>query len=229
MSSSSDAVLRDGAHGEVRIAARPDLRTGVWTRLGDSAVLGDEVTELALGSLAEATRSAARAQGYAVGWAEGRREALAQAEEDARLLEEDARIAEQRRDAEHREALAALERAAAELRVATQQVCEQVAAEATDLAFEVTRELVGHELTVVADPGADVVHRVVSALPPEGAVQVRLHPTVAGAASEVLAGHGLRVTPDPTLQPGDALVETDESVVDLRIGIALDRLREVLR
>ena len=59
-----------------RAADRPDLRTGVWTRLGDSAVLGDPVTEAALDGLAERTHSAARAQGYAVGWAEGRQEAL---------------------------------------------------------------------------------------------------------------------------------------------------------
>ncbi len=228
MSSSSDAVLRKDSLGELRTAARPDLRTGVWTRLGDPSVLGDAVTEQALGSLAEATRTAARAQGYAVGWAQGRQEALAQAEADARLLVEDALRAEERREAEHRDALAALRQAASGLRGAVQGVCELIGQEATDLAFEVTRALVGHELAVVADPGADVVRRVVSALPGD-AVQVRLHPSVASSASAALADQGVRVVPDPTLEPSDAMVETDDAVLDLRIGAALDRLREVLR
>jgi len=228
MSSSSDAVLRDHVPGELRTVARPDLRTGVWTRLGDPSVLGDAVTEAALGSLAEATRTAARAQGYAVGWAQGRKEALAEAEAEARAAVEESLLAEERREAEHREALAALQQAAGELRGVIGAVCERIGQEATDLAFEVTRALVGHELAVVADPGTDVVRRVVSALPAD-AVQVRLHPSVASSATAALADHGVRVTPDPTLLPSDALVETDDSVLDLRVGTALDRLREVLR
>lgn len=228
MSSSSDAVLRQDSMGEVRTAARPDLRTGVWTRLGDPSVLGDAVTEAALGSLAEATRTAARAQGYAVGWAQGLQEAQAQAEADARVVVEEARVAEQRREAEHREALAALQHAAGELRGVIGAVCERIGEEATDLAFEVTRALVGHELLVVADPGADVVRRVVSALPGD-AVQVRLHPSVAESAAVALADHGVKVSPDHTLLPSDALVETEDAVLDLRVGAALDRLREVLR
>lgn len=229
MSSSSDVVLRnDDSLGELRTAARPDLRTGVWTRLGDPSVLGDAVTEAALGSLAEATRTAARAQGYAVGWAQGRQEALVQAEADARVAVEESLLAEERREAEHREALTALQRAAGELRGVIGAVCERIGQEATDLAFEVTRALVGHELDVVADPGADVVRRVVSALPGD-AVQVRLHPSVASSATAALAEHGVRVISDPALLPSDALVETEDSVLDLRVGAALDRLREVLR
>src|SRR6478609_3385735 len=104
MSSSSEAVLRNGSHGELRTVARPDLRTGVWTRLGDPSVLGDAVTEAALGSLAEATRTAARAQGYAVGWAQGRQEALTKAEAEARAVAEETLLADARREAEHREA-----------------------------------------------------------------------------------------------------------------------------
>ena len=70
MSSSSEArsTCRPAAPAEP-----PDLRTGVWTRLGDDRVLGDAVTEAVLGALAERTRDAAQAQGYAVGWAEGQR------------------------------------------------------------------------------------------------------------------------------------------------------------
>jgi flagellar assembly protein FliH len=62
--------------------AGADLRTGRWTRFGSATVLGDDATEATLGSVVDAAVSAARAQGYAMGWAEGRRAALARAEDD---------------------------------------------------------------------------------------------------------------------------------------------------
>src|SRR4051794_29241221 len=77
----------------VRLAT-PELRTGVWTRFGDSNVLGDAVTEETLSTLAESTRTAARSQGYAVGWAEGQRAAR----EQARIEAEEAALV--RREAE---------------------------------------------------------------------------------------------------------------------------------
>ncbi len=226
MSSSPEGVVR--RTDVVRVAARPDLRSGVWTRLGDGSVLGDDVTEAALGALAERTSDAARAQGYAVGWAEGRRAAMAAAAELAEQAEQRAHAVAVRREAEHGAAVDALLSAAEALRAATAQVCAQVADAATDLAFEVTRELVGHELAVSADPGADVVRRVLAVLPTAGPAQVRLHPSVVAATSE-LAAHGVAVVADPTLAPADAVVETDSAAIDLRVVTALQRLREALR
>ncbi|MDQ2757752.1 MAG: hypothetical protein M3Y71_14525, partial [Actinomycetota bacterium] len=49
----------------------PDLRGGDWTRRGGDSVRGDASTELLLGELADRTRTAARSQGFSVGWAEG--------------------------------------------------------------------------------------------------------------------------------------------------------------
>jgi flagellar assembly protein FliH len=224
MSSSSE-----GAAG-VLPAVLPDLRTGVWTRLGDDRVLGDAVTEEALGALAERTRDAARAQGYATGWSQGRREAQDQAAVTGAQAAERAAAHERRREEEHRAAVAALARASEELLARVQEVCDQVAAQATDLALEVTRALVGHELAVSADPGADVVRRVLADLPADPLVQVRLHPGLAASpAVTELTDRGLTVVPDPTLEAGDAVVETDEAAVDLRLSTALDRLAEVLR
>ena len=228
MSSSSSpepAATRPWRHVE-----RPDLRTGVWTRLGHPSVLGDEVTEQALGRLAERTRHAARAQGYAVGWAEGRKEALARADEEAAATAARAADREAERDAEHRRAIAALQAAATELRSAVGGVCDLVAAQATDLAFELTRELVGHELALAEDPGAGVVRRVLAALPGAHMATVRLHPAVVeSAAARSLAEQGVSVRPDPDLAPDDAVVEVDEAAIDLRLESALDRLRQALR
>lgn len=223
MSSSSDA-----AASYLR-ADRPDLRSGEWTRLGDRRVLGDEATEAALGALARRARSAARAQGYAVGWAEGRQEALTHAARTADLAEEQRRRDEVHRAEQHEAAIAGLVRAAGALEATTAAVSARVAEQATDLALAVTRVIVGHELAVAADPGAQVVARVLAALPDDPTVQVRLHPEAAGSsATRLLEQHGVRMIADPDLGLHDAVVETDTGVIDLRIGAALDRLAEVL-
>jgi len=208
----------------------PDLRTGVWTRLGDHAVLGDEVTELALGSLAERTRDAARAQGYSVGWAEGRREALELAAVTATLVEQRQQEEEQRREREHQTAVAALVAAAGALQTAAQDVATRIADQAVELAFELTETIVAHELSVEVDPGAAVVSRVLAMLPTDPTTTVRLHPTVVhGDAVAALADHGVRLVVDPDLARHDAVVETDRDAIDLRVGTALGRLREALR
>lgn len=220
----------DGLAAAYRPVETPDLRTGVWTRLGDSAVLGDAVTEAALSGLAERTHSAARSQGYAVGWAEGRQEALVRASEAAALAEQRHRDEEDRREREHRAAVAALAEAADALRDATRQATTRIADQATDLAFELTRELVGHELSVAADPGAAVIARVLAALPDDQGVVVRVHGAAAASgAAGLLVEHGVRLVVDPGLGRGDAIVETDSAAVDLCVTSALERLREVLR
>jgi flagellar assembly protein FliH len=217
MSSSSDAVA-------LTPLKTPELRTGEWTRFGSDRVLGDAVTERALSALAETTRAAARSQGYSVGWAEGQRRAREEAAREAGLAEQQRIAAEAVRAQEHAAAMAALVTAATELRAATTRACAAIADQASDLAWELTRELLGHELSI---EGVDVVRRVLNLLPDEPMVAVRLHPDdVAGAAE--LVEHGVPVVPDPSLQPGDALVEAADHVLDLRLDVALDRLRQTL-
>jgi flagellar assembly protein FliH len=230
MSSSSEAAVRAGSAADPQPARLPDLRSGQWTRLGDDSVLGDRVTEVALGALAERTRDAARAQGYATGWAEGRQEALARATEvEAEAARRNA-AAERRRDAEHADAVAALGEAADALLASVQDICARVADQATGLALELTRALVGHELAVTADPGQDVVRRVLAALPAGPVATVRLHPDLVTAdVVAELDRHGLTVAGDASLSPGDAVVEADDAAVDLRVSTALERVAEVLR
>jgi len=213
-----------------RAADRPDLRTGVWTRLGDSAVLGDTVTEAALDGLAERTHSAARAQGYAVGWAEGRQEALVRMSAVEAAAEQRHHDEEDRREQEHRAAMAALADAADALRRATRDATTQIADQATELAFELTRTLVGHELSSAEDPGAAVLARVLAALPDDASTVIRVGATTADThAAVLLQEHGVRLVLDPDLGPGDAVVETDTAAIDLCVTSALARLREVLR
>lgn len=223
MSSSSEPVGTVGAQA----LAMPELRTGEWTRLGGSSVLGDSVTEAVLGGLAERARAAARAQGYAVGWAQGRRDAAAQAAEQARALAEQNAAAQARRDEEHAHAVQALGEAAEQLRGMLGSLADELEAQGTDLAWALVEEIVGRE--VAAGGGADVVRRVLRVLPAADVATVRLHPDVATAeVAAALVDRGLHVVPDPALDPADALVESDGAVVDLRIDAALARVREVL-
>ncbi len=205
-----------------------ELRAGGWTRLGSSSVLGDAVTEHALSGLAADTRAAARAQGYSTGWAEGRRAA----EERAVALEQHTaelnRQEQERREDEHRAAVQALVRAAAQLDEALAETCSRVESQAVALAVALTEELLGHELTVAEAPGLDAVRRALDLVPGEPVVRIRVaaeearHPLLADVAGAAT------VVGDPTLGRGDALVETAAGVVDARISGALERVREVL-
>jgi flagellar assembly protein FliH len=203
----------------------PELRTGEWTRYGSAGVLGDAVTEHALSTLAESTRAAAKSQGYSVGWADGQRKAREQAAVEAAETEDRRLTAEAARQAEHAAAMHTLAVAAAELQAATARACTRIEDQASELAWDLTRELLGHELRTA---GVDVVRRVLNLLPDEPMVAVRLHPDDLAAATE-LTEHGVSLVADPSLRPGDALVEAADHVLDLRLEVALERVREALR
>ncbi|SFC32815.1 flagellar assembly protein FliH [Nocardioides terrae] len=187
---------------------------------------GTELARTVLAEVAERARTEAQAQGYAIGWARGRRDAAAAAAEQAAADATATAEAEARREAEHRAAVAALASAAEQVRDALAVLQEQVAAEGTDLALALTETLLAREISTLTD--ADVVRRVLAASPAPAA-KVRLHPLVAGSVdAKELADAGLVVVPDPTLDTADAVVEGDGSVTDLRIGAAMERLREAL-
>jgi flagellar assembly protein FliH len=230
-STSSDGVVaRDLPAEALRAPAHAaDLRTGTWTRLGSDGVVGDPVTEGILGGIAERSRQAARAQGYATGWAEGRRVALARAAEEAEAVRRREADDRARREAEHRDALAALDAAAAELRARIGEAVDAVAAQAVDVALDLTRAVVGREVATASDPGADALRRAMSLVEPNGPVTVRLHPQDrANLDPAALEGMSVVLVDDPGLARGDAVAETDDTLVDATIGAALDRVREVL-
>ncbi len=225
-SSSEGLVLRGDRAGTATPLRTPDLRSGGWTRFGNAGVLGDAVTEQTLADLADRTRAAAEAQGYAVGWAQGKREAeagerLAAVERDARLRSE-----ESRRHAEHTAAVTGLREAAAALRDATTEVCTHVEETASELACALTAEILG--LTVAAVTPADVVRRVLALVPNGPLATVRLSPAVCRDAAAADLPDSVTLRADPTLGPADAVVELEDHVLDLRVDQALARVREVL-
>lgn len=226
MSSSTEARrLRGSASSTAAQLVMPELRPATWTRLGDESVKGDDVTEQLLGGLAERTRAAARAQGYASGWAEGRREGEAAGRG---ALEEEARRAaasEERRSAEHETTVTALRATAGRLDEAVAEVTRAVEERAVTLALELTRELVGRAAPEATE---HALRRAVSLLPEHPVVAMRVHPEAAGSAREMLAGYGVEVVADDDLGPADVVAEAADHVLDLRLGTALERLREVL-
>lgn len=207
----------------------PELRHGAWTRLGDKRVLGDAPSETVFDQLAERAWVAARSQGYAVGYSDGRRKAAATAAGVARELAAERAAADEQRQQEHAAAMSALRAAAEHLRELVSATCAGIEEQATGLALALTEELVGHELRT--DAPADVVRRVLQVLPGGGVnVLVRLHPTTLGsAASGELSGEGVRLMADSTLGVHDAVVELADRVLRLDVGGALERVREVLR
>jgi flagellar assembly protein FliH len=221
MSSSPEAGLT--------VLPLPELRVGRWTRLGGDSVLGDPVTESLLGGIAAQARDSARAQGYAVGWAEGRRAAVEQAEAEQRQRAVVHAEQEVRREAEHRAAIDALGLAAEQVKRLLAGLAARVEDQATEVAWAVTREVLGHAVASVGAP--DVVARVLQVLPPAPVGRVRLHPSVAASpAVQELTGRGLEVVADAGLGPADSLVESaDGAVTDLRVDEAMARVRAVLQ
>lgn len=205
----------------------PELRTGVWTRLGDGTALGDEVTERILSEIAEETRAAATAQGYASGWAEGRRAARESAARAVEVAEQERAAQESRREAEHQAAVSALLAAAGEVRGLVAELAGRIEAQATDLAWAITEAIVGREVASISSP--DVVRRALAVLPATPTCTVRLHPSMLnGAAVADLYERGVDVVPDPDLGRADVIVESQGSVADLRISEALQRVHEAL-
>lgn len=212
MSSSTESALLRGARSEqVEGVRMPDLGTGSWSRRSPGVDTSGE-------------HAAARAQGYAVGWAEGRREAEASLRSERAREAEARQVAEAARAAEHAAAVTALHEAATLLVKAASEVCRTVDEQASELALALTRELVGR---APAEEG-HVLARVTGLLPDHPVVRVRLHPDVAASAG-VLTEQGVAVVADPTLERSDALVETDDHVLDLRVSEALARLARALR
>lgn len=230
-STSSEPVVLRGAEAES--AAAPghgtDLRRGGWTRLGGSTVLGDAVTEATLADLAARAEQAGRAQGYAAGWAEGRRRAGESLDdavaERVRVVDED----HARRVLDLQAATTALATAVDRAGEALTDTQEAVAAQAVEMALQIAAAVLQREVLTATDPGADALVRALVSVPPAVPVTVRLHPADRAQLDlAVLDGRPAVVVADATLQRGDAVVETETQVVDARLSAALDRVREVL-
>lgn len=226
-SSTEPAVVPCGIVATVAPARGVEVRSGSWARLGEGPAFADPTHVRLMTEMADRARASGRAQGYAQGWAEGRRAA----DERSRLAAQEVaatRAAEdRRRRVEHDHAVGALLAAAGQLRHEHQRVCAQVEQQATELAFSLVEGILGRELELAADPGADAVRRALALLPEETVATVRLHPDDLAGAAGSLCPEGARLVGDPSLRRGDAILDTVGAVIDARVSTAVARVREV--
>ena len=161
---------------------------------------------------------AGRADGFAEGVALGRREGLERATAES--------------VARHERVLADLERNAAAHLAELHHLHETVATQATELAFSIARAVIGRELQLAEDPGADAVRRALAALPGCAEATARLHPDdlarLGRRAEQLAAGTALQLIADPSLAPGDCVLTSGASTVDAGIDAALARMRAAL-
>lgn len=147
-----------------------------------------------------------RAQGETIGYQEGRRDC-------ARAIEALDRLVEQMRDTDRR-------------------IGTEIGDETTGFAMAAVEAILARELAVSSDPGLEAIERCLAVGPELGPIEARLHPEdikTLGHVERVTGDRRFTITPDPSLQRGDAVVTIGDTTVDGRLAEALDRLRDALR
>jgi flagellar assembly protein FliH len=222
MSSSPDGPVIRGAVADNAAAARfaIDLRT--------PDAVDSEVSER--------VKQQARTTGYAEGWAQGKRDAVAAAEAAAARALAAEEAYDHRRATALASAVNALGRAVTELENQLMPTFTELQEVVLASAFELAEAIVGGALRDDPNRGADALRRAMSATPEHGGVTVSLHPDdyqtlVGDGPGDDFDYGGRRITlrPDPGLRPGDAVAETGTATVDATIAAAMNRAREALR
>ena len=176
------------------------------------------------------------AEGYAQGWAAGMKGARETIE--AQLAQERGAF-EQReleRAAQVRACLDTLERMAQAARDREAPVLKDAEDRLVHGALELAEALVGLSLDDHETALRAALHRALLPEARDEILRLRLHPDEVATLEELrshpgeeyLLPHDIEVVPDATLQPGDALAEVREGVIDARVSRALTRVREVL-
>jgi len=201
-------VLRDwDVDLSVERVTKADLGT-VSARSARGIVVSPELIE----SARQEGYAAGQEEGYAAGYAHGLDDARRHVELLGQLVERLGREAD---------AFAARET------TARNDIEDQVVA----AAMQIATVLVGHELAQPDERGRDAIARALALAPVHGDVIARLHPvdiSVLGDPATLSPGRVMTIVPDPSLSPGDCIVDVGACRIDARVGAALDRAREVL-
>lgn len=171
-------------------------------------------------ALDEGVDEGLRESGYDAGYAEGRAAA-----------EEEFRLAERQRDAEVERAVRAMNQVVDSSRRALEERFATLSGALPRLVFDVAEALVGHELAAGVDPGREALVRALALSPSMEPAIAHLHPddvSRLGELGEIGDGREITVVADPTVAPGDAVVEIGQSRIESRLEEALDRVRSVL-
>jgi flagellar assembly protein FliH len=183
--------------------------------------------------LIDEVREAARAEGYAAGWGEGRRIAAAESRTRAAAVAAEIGAGERARQARHVSALDALAEAATALERQALPVLDEFSDSILTAALVLAEAVLGRELALAGDGGAVALRRALDLAPRNRPVTVRLHPedlvtlSLAGSTVEI-DGRTVTLVPDVSVGPGGAVAECDATEVDARLGAALDRAGKAL-
>ncbi|THJ65047.1 hypothetical protein E8P82_13025 [Arthrobacter echini] len=175
-----------------------------------------------------AARDTAAARGHAAGYADGL--ALARAELAEQRTRLDAERAAERRHADQRAAqrMRVLDAAVRALERQSAPVLAEARTRILDAALEIAEALLGQELQDGPSSARAAVARALSGIDGEDVRTVRLHPADLADLSATDVPAGLQLSPDPSLQRGDAVAECENGQLDARLGSALARVRDVL-
>ncbi|SHN42023.1 FliH/SctL family protein [Cryptosporangium aurantiacum] len=183
-----------------------------------------------------AAKEAAKAAGYAAGWAEGKRAAKLEADAARKVVEEETRRFNETRQAALRRALQTVAAAATALEQRAAPSATELEDELVSAAFVLAEAVLGRELALADSPGRDAVARALELVPVGRPVLVRINPadyaTLAAEAGHegplVIDGRTVALEADASLASGDAIAESDATVVDARLSAALLRVGEAL-
>lgn len=180
-------------------------------------------------------REAARTTGYADGWAQGRRDAVAEQAQQLARAEEERNLVEQALTAQTRMACEALDRAVRQLEARTVPALDEVADVVLEGVVRLAEAVLGAELSVLDDAGRLALRRALAPLPDDGLVVVRMNPQdlevvraahaddAASGRSCRIDGHEVELVPDASLRHGEAVADLGAARVDARLDAALRR------
>jgi flagellar assembly protein FliH len=194
-----------------------------------------EVTSGVPDRLVESAREDARATGYAVGWAQGMRDAYARMAEEAAQIRDRATELEDHRVAEVARGLRALDRAAADLEKRTIPSIEHLEDTVIDMAVAIAQAVLGHELRRRSDRVIiQAMARILALVPSNEPVTLRLAPedhaalAVHEAIETLSSTRTINIVAAPELAPGDVVATCAATEIDARVEPALERIRELL-
>ena len=128
-----------------------------------------------------------------------------------------------------------LEAAVQRLKLEAARLADQARADALEIGFQVARRILEQELTTSPEPLFALVRSAVRRLGDARRLVIRLNPADAarldtsdGRQKLGLSLMQVELVSDPSLEPGDCVVESDQATVDGRLSTRLDEVRRGL-
>lgn len=176
-------------------------------------------------------RAAAQAAGYAAGWAHGARAARLVSDAEAHVAATNRERAEERRSADVRCAIAAIDSAATALEQRSAPSAHQIEDLIVSSALSIAEALIGVTLRDDTVRGHAALKRALALAPVGEDVVVALNPddlaVVDGNTPDDLS-RNITLVADASLAAGDATATCGATVIDARLSTGLDRVRAVL-